>query len=130
VRAGIWGEPFYNVPKQLGPYAYSALNIRKDSIDRDPKTVAAFVRGVMRGLKATYDDPAGAATIARLEFPTMPEADLRASIDRSFADAVWSKTGELSEPGWKTAESVVMAAGLLKTEVAYGAIIDMSFVNA
>jgi NitT/TauT family transport system substrate-binding protein len=130
VRAGIWGEPFYNVPKQLGPYAYSALNIRKDSIDRDPKTVAAFVRGVMRGLKATYDDPAGAAAIARLEFPTMPEADLRASIDRSFADAVWSKTGELSEPGWKTAESVVMAAGLLKTEVAYGAIIDMSFVNA
>lgn len=130
VRAGIWGEPFYNAPKQLGPYAYSTLNVRKDSIDRDPKAMAGFVRAVMRGLKATYDDPAEAAAIARQEFPTMPIEDLRATIDRSFADEIWSKKGMVSEQAWKTAKSVVMSAGLLKADVDYPAIVDMSFVTA
>ena len=28
VKQGVWGEPFFNVPKELGPYAYSTINIR------------------------------------------------------------------------------------------------------
>ena len=35
VRSGVWGEPFFNVPKELGPYAYSTFNVRLDSIQKD-----------------------------------------------------------------------------------------------
>ena len=59
IRAGLWGEPFYSVPKELGPYAYSTLNIRADSIQKDPKMVQGFVRAVIKGLQYTYADPGG-----------------------------------------------------------------------
>src|ERR1700675_3933437 len=29
-KQGLWDEPFYNVPKELGPYAYSTINIRQE----------------------------------------------------------------------------------------------------
>src|SRR5216684_8510900 len=32
VRQSVWAEPFFNVPRELGPYAYSTLNVRLDSI--------------------------------------------------------------------------------------------------
>src|SRR5712691_4750503 len=31
VRQSVWAEPFFNVPRELGPYAYSTLNVRLDS---------------------------------------------------------------------------------------------------
>ena len=34
IRAGLWGEPFFNVPKELGPYAYSTINVR---LELDPE---------------------------------------------------------------------------------------------
>ncbi|HUD86259.1 MAG TPA: ABC transporter substrate-binding protein, partial [Xanthobacteraceae bacterium] len=55
VRNGVWGEPFINVPKQLGPYAYSTFNVRLDTIQKDPELVRGFVRGMMKALKFVYD---------------------------------------------------------------------------
>jgi NitT/TauT family transport system substrate-binding protein len=129
-RQGIWGEPIYNVPKELGPYAYSTLNVRYDSIQKDPALVQSFVKAVMRGLKATYEDPAGAMEIAHKEFPTMSADDLKATIDRSLADQMWSKDGMVTPEAWSTAQSVVRDAGILKSDVPYEAIIDMQFVKA
>ena len=55
--------------------------------------------------------------------------DLKATLDRSFADSMRSKDGVISPAAWDTAKSVVMGAGILKTDVKYDEIIDMSFVN-
>ena len=129
IHQGIWGEPFYNVPKQLGPYAYSTINVTQASVASDPATVEVFVRNLIRGLQFTHEHPDEAAAIARQEFPTMPVDDMKATLDRSFADSLWSTTGLVSPQGWATAENVVLAAGLLKQEVPYEAIIDMSFVK-
>ena len=30
VREDIWSEPIINIPKELGPYAYSTINVRLD----------------------------------------------------------------------------------------------------
>jgi NitT/TauT family transport system substrate-binding protein len=38
IRNGTWGEPFFNVPKELGPYAYSTFNVRLDSIQKDARS--------------------------------------------------------------------------------------------
>jgi len=60
----------------------------------------------------------------------MPIEDLKATLDRSFADQLWSKDGMISREAWKTASAVVRGAGILKTDVGYDEIIDMSFVES
>jgi NitT/TauT family transport system substrate-binding protein len=130
IRQGLWGEPIINVPKELGPYAYSTLNVRLESIKNDPQTVEKFVRGVVQGLKYTYADPAGATLIAKKEFPTMAAEDLKATLDRTFADELWSHDGMVSPEAWKTGEGVVLAAGILKQPVSYDEIIEMKFVKS
>jgi len=130
VRNNVWGEPFFNVPKELGPYAYSTLNVRLDTIQKEPELVRTFVRGMIKGLKLLYADPGAASEIARAQFPTMPLDDMRSTLDRSFKDEMWSHDGTVSRPAWATASAVVREAGILKTDIKYDEIIDMSFVEA
>jgi NitT/TauT family transport system substrate-binding protein len=130
VKQGFWEEPFYNIPQELGPYAYSTINIRLDSIKKEPETVRGFVRGMMKGLKYLYADKDGSAEVAKKNFPTMALDDLKATLDRSFADQMWSKDGTISPAAWDTGKAVVMGANILKQDVKYDEIIDMSFVES
>jgi NitT/TauT family transport system substrate-binding protein len=130
IKQGFWEEPFYNIPKELGPYAYSTINIRQESIQKEPEVVRGFVRGMMKALKYLYADKAGSADIAKKQFPTMALDDMKATLDRSFSDEMWSKDGTISRPAWDTAKAVVMGAGILKIDVKYDEIIDMSFVES
>ncbi|HWE72096.1 MAG TPA: ABC transporter substrate-binding protein [Stellaceae bacterium] len=130
IGQGIWDEPFFNVPKELGPYAYSTMNVLKDQIDKDPQTVEAFVKGVIMGLREVYDHPDEAQKIAEKEFPTMPPDGLKATLARTFADELWSHDGMVSQQAWITAEKVVRNANILKADVPYDNIIDMQFVRA
>ena len=57
IRNGFWSEPFFNVPKELGPYAYSTINVRLDSIQKEPEVVRGFVQGMVKGLKFLYANP-------------------------------------------------------------------------
>ena len=43
---------------------------------------------------------------------------------------MWSKDGMISKQAWATGRSVVREAGILKTDVKYEEIIDMSFVES
>jgi len=130
IREGLWKEPFYNAPKVLGPYAYSTLNIRQESIETEPDLVRGFVRAVARGLKFTHDNHEEAVAIAKLEFPTMAEADLKATLERAFADDLWSPDGSISQEAWNTGKAVVMGADILKQDIPYDAIIDMSIFES
>jgi NitT/TauT family transport system substrate-binding protein len=129
IKQGFWSEPFYNIPKELGPYAYSTINVRLDTIQKDPDTVQKFVAAMVKGLEFTYAHPDDAAAVARKEFPTMNLDDLKATLDRYFADKVWTEDGSITRDSWETAKSVVMGADLLKKDVAYDEIIDMSFFD-
>jgi NitT/TauT family transport system substrate-binding protein len=129
IRQGFWSEPFYNVPKEFGPYAYSTFNVRLDTIEKDPNLVRAFVRGMIKGLQFTYAKPDGAAAVAKKQFPTMALEDLRATLDRSFHDEMWSHDGFVSPAAWATASAVVRGVGILKADVKYEDIIDMRFVE-
>jgi NitT/TauT family transport system substrate-binding protein len=84
----------------------------------------------MKGLKFLYANKQEAAEIAKKQFPTMPLDDLKATLDRSFADEMWSKDGMISRQAWDTGKAVVMEAGILKSDVKYDEIIDMSFVES
>ncbi len=130
IRQGVWSEPFYNIPKELGPYAYSTLNVRLDTIQKDSELVRTFVRGMVKALKLTYANPDEAVAIGSRQFPTMAVDDLHATLDRSFKDEMWSKDGMISKEAWATAKSVVREAGILTSDVPYEGIIDMSFVES
>jgi NitT/TauT family transport system substrate-binding protein len=130
VRQSIWSEPFINVPKELGPYAYSTFNVRLDTIQKDPALVRTFVRGMVKGLKFLYANRDESADIAKKQFPTMPLDDLKATLSRSFADELWSPDGMISRQAWTTASAVVRSADILKTDIGYDEIIDMSFVES
>jgi NitT/TauT family transport system substrate-binding protein len=129
VRSGVWGEPFINIPKMMGPYAYSTFNLRLDSIKKTPGLVEGFVHGMMKSLKFVDQNHDEAAELAKKQFPTMSLDDLKATLARSFADEMWSKDGTVSRASWDTAKAVVMGAGILKTDVKYDEIIDMSYVD-
>ena len=129
IRSGIWGEPVYNIPLELGPYAWATVNVRADTIAKQPQLVERFMRALVKGLKATYSDTRQTVTIAREEFPTTPVEDLTAAVERSLADQLWSKDGFVEPQAWTTAETVVRAAGLLKQDVPYGDIMDMRYVK-
>src|SRR6516162_2224451 len=55
---------------------------------------------------------------------------LKATLDRSFKDELWSKDGMINREAWATASAVVRDAGILKSDVKYEEIIDMSFVES
>jgi len=130
VRQGIWGEPFLNIPKELGPYAYSTFNLRLETIQKEPELVRSFVRGMVKGSKFLYANRDESAEIAKKQFPTMPLEDLKATLDRSFADQLWSPDGIISKEAWSTASAVVRGADILKSDIKYEEIIDMSFVES
>ncbi len=130
IRNGTWSEPFFSIPKELGPYAYSTFNVRLDSIQKEPDMVRGFVRGMMKALKFVDANKDETAEIAKKQFPTMSADDLKATLTRSFNDNLWSKDGTVSRASWDTAKAVVMGAGLLKIDIGYDQIIDMSFVDS
>jgi NitT/TauT family transport system substrate-binding protein len=118
------------VPKELGAYAYSALNIRLEAIQKEPAVVSGFVRALLRALKLANADRNEAIAIAKTWFPTMADADLNATIDRTIADHLWSSDGMITPQGWETAKAVVRSAGMLKEDVPFDQVIDMQFAKA
>lgn len=132
IDEGVWGEPIYNVPVELGPYAYSTINIRAESIENDPQTVAAFTRALTRALEFTDQNREEAFAIAREEFPTFDPEVLRATLDRAYEDQLWEFSGQITPESIDTALAVVRASGVLKDEddpVAYEDIVDMTFIE-
>ena len=69
VRQNIWSEPFFNVPKELGPYAYSTINVRFDSIQKEPDVVRGFVKGMVKGLNSSTPIPTRPPRSRRNNFP-------------------------------------------------------------
>ena len=86
---------------------------------------------VSRQLKTLADDDwITSRRDATSRYYTMPLDDLKATLDRSFKDEMWSKDGMISKEAWATGSAVVREAGILKTDVKYEEIIDMSFVES
>ena len=83
----------------------------------------------MRGLVYVDTHRDEMLTFAKAEFPTASDEDLKASLDRSFADGLYSTDGFIPQESWTTGETIVLEAGILKEHVSYDQVIDMRFVN-
>ena len=75
-------------------------------------------------------NPAEAARSPRRNSPPCRSTICAATLDRSFADELWSRDGidQPRRPG-RPRSAVVRGTGILKTDIKYDEIIDMSFVE-
>jgi NitT/TauT family transport system substrate-binding protein len=128
-KQGIWGDPIFNTAKELGPYADTAVSVRGDSIEKNPKLVKGLVKAVLRGLVYVNTHKGEMVEFSKGEFPTASEEDLKAALNRAFEDQIFSTDGFIPPQAWATGEAVVRQANILKEPVGYDAVIDMRFVT-
>ncbi|MBQ3156175.1 MAG: ABC transporter substrate-binding protein [Clostridia bacterium] len=129
VTAGIFEEPFVKFP-DLGDYAYSVIGVKASAIENDPETCAAFVRAMLKALKAVQEDRTLAERVLLLEFPTLTEEGRKAALDRAYEDQLWSPDGVISREAVDTCMKVVSISGLFDGDWDYDRMVDLQFVEA
>lgn len=129
IEKGVWNEPFYGFPS-LGDYPYSVISVKQSTIDEDPETVQKFVEAITKALKAVDEDEGLAMRVLKEEFPTTEEASLQASLDRAYADELWSKDGYITEEATDKTMDVVTKTGVYKGDYKYEELVNMEFVEA
>jgi NitT/TauT family transport system substrate-binding protein len=129
IEAHQWGEPFWNGARSFGPYAYSTINATQQAVMSDLPAARSFVTGMKRALAFVRDRRDETLAIAAKEFPDMTPSELASSMARAYADQLWEWSGKITPDSVKTAEDVVIAAGLLAAEVPYQEIVDPQFFS-
>ncbi len=129
IAAGVWDEPFYKF-HDLGDFSYSVLSAKKSTLENDGETVQKFTNAIIKALGAVQSDKALAEKILRVEFPTLTDAGVKASLDRAYADSLWSPDGVISEKAVTTDMDMLVKTGIYEGDYSYDTLVDMSFVNA
>jgi len=67
--------------------------------------------------------------MTRKEFPTLSAAGVKATLDRIYADHIWSTDGMVAEKGYALDMDVVAKTGAFTKSVPYNDVVDMQFVQ-
>lgn len=128
IKKGAWTEPFYGFPS-LGDYAYSVVSVKESTIKKDPQTVQKFVNAMLKGLKVVNENKAEAFKVLKKEFPTTPDASLKAAMDRAYKDNLWSKDGYITKASVAKPMDVVKKTGIYTKGYKYNKLVNMKFVK-
>ena len=93
------------------------------------QVVQAFVDAVVEALGIVAKDRAAVEAMTRKEFPTLPADGVKATLDRIYADNIWSTDGMVSEKGYQLDMDVVAKTGAFTKPVPYADVVDMQFVR-
>lgn len=124
----VWDEPFYKFPS-MGDYSYSVVSVKNSTIQKDPETVQQFVDAVVEVLKKMQSDKTFAAKVAKKQFPTLSDQAIQASLDRAYADHLWSTDGMITPQALKRDMDVMITTGIFKGSYTYDGLVDMEFVK-
>ena len=128
ITAGIWEEPFVKFP-DLGDYSYSVIGVRRSTIEKDPETCRAFVRAMLKALKAVQENHELAARILELEFPTLTPEGREAALTRAWEDHLWSEDGIITPQAVETNMAVLQSSGIFEGTWSYDDLVDMQFIE-
>jgi ABC-type nitrate/sulfonate/bicarbonate transport system substrate-binding protein len=128
VKSGIWQEPFASMPKELGLFSWTTVNLPEKTIKADPELAKAIVAATKKSLELVFADEAEMRAIAAEEFPTLPKDDLDAILTRARANDMWQRDGSMPVEAWTKTQSIVTISGMLNQEVAYKDIFDPEFL--
>lgn len=128
VKAGIWQPPFASMPKELGLFAWTTVNLPKTMIESDPALVKAIVAASKKSLDLVFSNEAEMRAIAAEEFPTLPKADLDAILTSARANDMWQQDGAMPEEAWAKTLSIITISGMINQDVPYKDVFDPSFL--
>lgn len=128
VEQGVWDEPFFGFPS-LGDFPLVVASVRGSTATREPQVVQAFTNGMIDALRVTASNRAVVDAVAHKEFPTLPEAGVKATLDRNYVDHAFSADGFISEKGFALDIDIAVKAGELSKAPAYADLVDMQFVR-
>ena len=128
VKAGIWQEPFASMPKELGLFAWTTVNLPEELIKSDPALAKAMVDATKKALNLVFTDEAEMRAIAKEEFPTLPDDDLDAILTRARANDMWQQDGAMPEEAWAKTLSIITISGVINQDVPYKDVFDPEFL--
>jgi NitT/TauT family transport system substrate-binding protein len=128
VKAGIWQEPFASMPKELGLFAWTTVNLTEKLIKGDPKLAKAIVDATKKSLDFVFTNDAEMRAIAQLEFPTLPKDDLEAILTRARNNDMWQRDGAMPEEAWAKTKSIITISGVVHEDVPYKDVFDPEFL--
>ena len=104
--------------------------MKRSTIEKDPETVQKFTNAMLKALKAVQEDRPLAERILKIEFPTLSDEALKASLDRAYADDLWSPDGFISRQAVDTDMDVLIQSKVYEGTYDYDELVDMQFVEA
>ena len=113
----------------MGDYAYSVVSVRQSTITREPQVVQAFVDATVQALGIVTKDRSAVEAMTHKEFPTLPASGVKATLDRAYADHLWSSDGIVSEQAYNLDMDVVYKTGTFTKRTPYASVVDMQFVR-
>ena len=128
ISQGVSAEPFYKFP-DMGDFSYSVVGTKKSTLQNDSKTAQAFTNAMIKALKKVQSDKTLAKKDAKLEFPSLSDQDIQASLDRAYQDNLWSPDGVISQKAVENDMNMLIKTGIFKGTYSYNTAVDMQFVN-
>jgi len=128
VKQNIWQEPFSSMPKELGLFAWTTVNLPLSLIKSDPEIAKAMVAATKKSLKLIGGNSEEMHAIAAQEFPTLPKEDLEAILKSASGNDMWQLDGAMPKEAWDKTQSIIMISGMINSEVAYADVFDPSFL--
>jgi len=128
VKAGIWQEPFASMPKELGLFAWTTVNLPEALIKSDPALAKAMVAATRKALNLVFTDEAEMRAIAKQEFPTLPADDLDAILTRARHNDMWQQDGAMPPEAWKKTLDIITISGVINQDVPYADVFDPEFL--
>jgi NitT/TauT family transport system substrate-binding protein len=128
VQAKIWQPPFSSMPKELGLFAWTTVNLPLTLIKSEPAVAKAMVEATKKSLKLVGENSDEMRAIAAQEFPTLPKDDLDAILKSASTNDMWQIDGAMPEEAWQKTQSIIMISGMTNKEVPYADIFDPSFL--
>jgi NitT/TauT family transport system substrate-binding protein len=113
-----------------GPTSYTTFNTTRAFLERSPEVALGMTRAMYRTLKwvAAHDGRELARAVADY-FPDLPASQLAACCESYQARGLWNATPVLQRAGLEWLRDAMLAAGAIKTRLAYEDCADMRFAE-
>lgn len=129
VKAGVLGETVASLPRELGPFAWTTVNVPLRLIEEEPELVQSLVDATKKSLEYSFANPEEVEAIAKEEFPTLPPEDLSAILRATVDNDMWEQDGSMPPEAWKQTMDLVREIGMLNQDVPYEGVFEPKFLR-
>jgi NitT/TauT family transport system substrate-binding protein len=119
----------YSTAAYFGDTAFTGMTVSDAYYSQHPQEIQAAVNAVTKAMKYIHQDFGGALTIAKQEFPEVPESVLKVALKRLIDDGTTPESPVLSQKAWDNAVALRKDIGDLQGSGSYEQNVDMKFAQ-